>query len=543
MREKFNFDPYLNFKQLADFCHKLTKDYPHLARCSSIGKSQEGRPLLLLTISDFASGEAEDKPAFLMQAHIHSHELAGTPCLLHVARSLVQAHQKGGLLENCAFYILPRINPDGAEKMIEHAGWDRSRQNWSKHPNALKQCDIDGNGLVLQMRRERPDGDWCTHPDDPRAVIRRRADSKGPFYRLYREGVIDNWDGFSSEPDSLFELVDWNRNWGADWKNQGNWGMSSGEFPLSVPEVRALGKFIAERDNLFMAVGYHNGFGHILLPPCSDTIPVDVSDMKVFEKLGKTASGYLGYPWCSTFPGYNYAKEKPYARYGLFDSHLYALKGVFALTIELGTIEHALGLSTESILAHDDAEAYMESEDVRLRCIQFCDKNPKRRKVFHDWKKIKHPQMGELEVGGFDWSVFAVPVKEQLAEICEANYQFIIRAASWRPRIEILESITEEIADACFRVRVKFFNNGELPEFVSEQKLKNPHCHLPLVTLKMGKNVNCLSQKLHRDLKHFSPWAVQECEWFFKGRPSNGVLAELMISAGAAGSAKHTIKI
>ena len=97
------------------------------------------------------------------------------------------------------FYVVPRVNPDGAEAGLADGRFRRSsvRPYPREEPqDGLHRDDVDGDGRVLFMRMPDPNGSWKPHPDDPRLLIARRPDDvSGDFYRVLPEGTIQNWDG------------------------------------------------------------------------------------------------------------------------------------------------------------------------------------------------------------------------------------------------------------------------------------------------------------------------------------------------------------
>src|SRR4030095_1853180 len=82
-------------------------------------------------------------------------------------------------LDTRVFYIVPRVNPDGAEwALADHPKEIRSSTRpypyVEDHIDGLVSGeDIDGDGLILQMRIEDPNGAWKGHPDEPPPLIRR----------------------------------------------------------------------------------------------------------------------------------------------------------------------------------------------------------------------------------------------------------------------------------------------------------------------------------------------------------------------------------
>ena len=72
----------------------------------------------------------------------------------------------------------------------------RSRTDFNdRAPNTIYPEDLNGDGLILNIRQAHPDGDLVADPADSRLLIQRRADSPGPYYRVLPEGLVYDWDG------------------------------------------------------------------------------------------------------------------------------------------------------------------------------------------------------------------------------------------------------------------------------------------------------------------------------------------------------------
>ena len=175
------FRKFFNHTEVVRFLQSLGKARPDLCRIGSLGRSREGRELAIATITDHTSGRADDKPGYLIHGNIHAGEVAGTHAALHTARQLLVDHPKSSILKKITFYIVPRLNPDGAEHVVTTSGRIRSRTEWEEAPNTLVQEDLDGDGRILSMRQVQPDGAWAKDPEDPRLLVKRKADSKEAF--------------------------------------------------------------------------------------------------------------------------------------------------------------------------------------------------------------------------------------------------------------------------------------------------------------------------------------------------------------------------
>lgn len=103
----------------------LARAYPALCRIEEIGRSSEGRSLMALRLRG-CEGD-EDRPALLVTAHIHAIEYIGSYVARAVARCLTAGYGKDvlitGLLDRADVWIVPLLNPDGAERIWRNGGW------------------------------------------------------------------------------------------------------------------------------------------------------------------------------------------------------------------------------------------------------------------------------------------------------------------------------------------------------------------------------------------------------------------------------------
>jgi hypothetical protein len=83
------YDHYHTYEELTRLCRQFEARWPDSCRLSSIGCSREGREIWLLTLTDFATGPPEDKPAYLVYGNIHAIEGTGVHCCLHNAETVL----------------------------------------------------------------------------------------------------------------------------------------------------------------------------------------------------------------------------------------------------------------------------------------------------------------------------------------------------------------------------------------------------------------------------------------------------------------------
>ena len=135
------------------------------------------------------------------------------------------------------------MNPDGVELALRAEDPVYLRSSHAHLPAAraqpgLVERDVDGDGRILCMRIEDPNGAWTVHPDDPRLLVPRRFDDvgPGPFYRLLPEGDVHELDADRVPLAPELQGLDLNRNFPQDWEPEGTQHGSR-----TVPDVRARG--------------------------------------------------------------------------------------------------------------------------------------------------------------------------------------------------------------------------------------------------------------------------------------------------------------
>ena len=90
---------------------------------------------------------------------------------------------------------------DGAERYLTTPYALRSSTRlypYAEERDGLYPEDINGDGLILQMRLKDPNGAWKCSDQDARIMRRRDIDEEGgTYYHLLTEGLIRNYDGFT----------------------------------------------------------------------------------------------------------------------------------------------------------------------------------------------------------------------------------------------------------------------------------------------------------------------------------------------------------
>ncbi len=399
-------DRFLRYDELTAELHALVEEHPSLLAVESIGRSHEGRDVWLVTVTDEATGPHDTKPAHWVDASIHAVELTACVAALHLLDRLVSGHGKDPVvtraLRTRTFYVVPRVNPDGAElALADRPRFVRSsvrRWPWRDGhvPPGLAEGDVDGDGRLLSMRIADPDGGWREHPDEPRLMVRRAFDEPGGpgCYRLLAEGTVTDHDGFTVPTPSDPESLDLNRNFPAGW---GTKVQGSGDYPGSEPETAALLAAVMARPNVCGYNAFHTSGGVLLRPsstrPDSELPPVDIW---TWTELGRRCTELTSYPVHSLYEDFTWDKSKLMS--GAADDWAYDHLGVYSWTTEFWDV---IAVATGE-RAHTGIWVTGPTVEQELGVLRWADEHFPG-EVFVDWYTFDHPQLGPIELGGWDW--------------------------------------------------------------------------------------------------------------------------------------------
>lgn len=469
------FDAFPRYDELTALLRGYAAAYPGLVELRSIGRSHEGREIWLVVLTCRASGADADKPAFWVDGNIHAAELTACTACLYWLHRLVTAYGSDArvtqLLDTRAVYLCPRVNPDGAELALA----DRPRHIRSStrpYPfdepvlQGLTVQDIDGDGRVLTMRVPDPHGGYKKHPDEPRLMVAREpGEFGGDYYRLMPEGRLEHFDGLTVKVNPDREGLDLNRNFPAQWRQEFE-QQGAGPFPGSEPEVRAVLEFVATHPNIGAAVSFHTHSGVILRPmsTCADE-DMPAEDLWVFQRFAAMGEQLTGYPTLSVWHEFRYhPKEIVTGTQDWFYEHL----GALFWTVELWSPNREAGITGYAWI--DWYRDHPVEDDLKL--LAWSDAHCAGL-AYVDWRAFEHPQLGAVEIGGWDklnyWRNPPPPLREREVERFPA---WLEQIALCLPRLELVRAEAQALGADTWRVRLCVANAGWLPACVTQRALE-----------------------------------------------------------------------
>ncbi len=485
---KPRFDKYYRYQDLTRLLRQYVRAYPRLLRLESIGKSHEGRDVWLVTATNFKTGPDTEKPALWVDGNIHASEVAASAAALYHIHTLVTKYgvdrQVTRALDTRAFYIVPRVNPDGAElALADKPKVIRSSTRpypYDEDPvDGLTEEDIDGDGRILLMRIPDPNGAWKRHPKEPRLLVRRDpAETGGKYYRVLPEGRLKHYDGIEIKVREPKEQLDLNRNFPVAWRHESEQS-GAGPYPVSEPEARNLVDFIVRHPNITGVVTFHT-FSGVLLRPYDDrpdeAFPAE--DLWTYQKIGEQGTKMTGYANVAVFHDFRYHPKT--VTTGAFDTWTYDHLGVFAWTVELWSPMKEAGLKGYKYM--DWFREHPLKDDLKL--LRWSD-NKLARKSYVTWYRFNHPQLGPVELGGWDWlHTWTNPPGRLLEREIRPFPNWLVWQALISPRLELHAAEALALGRDTYRVRLVVENTGWLPTYVAkkalERKLRGVVCEIEL---------------------------------------------------------------
>jgi len=450
-------DSYPSFASLCDYMTRVAEAVPHLVSLYTIGESPEGRPLMLAEVTNQGTGPADRKPALWVDGNACGSGLAASVAALALLQRLAADHGRDELvtwlLDTRAFYLLPRMAPDGAEHCLatgEVVGSGRRPAVAQGRRDGLVPGDVNGDGRILQMRIEDPRGQWKASRRDPRLLLRRAPDDRqGPFYRLYREGFLEGSPGGSVGLGCR----------GLDRDLTRNFPGPANPSALSEPESRAVAGFLRSRPNVGVGLSLRDSEGRVFTPHLGSA---PEEDRTLLRLVGQRAAEITGSPLVDdSAPG------------DLVD-WMYGELGLVCLRSSLWSLPRMAGLE------HCPVDP---SEGELLAILRWLDRE-RGGSGFRPWTLCQHPQLGPVEVGGWDlvntW--LNPPPGEPLAEQCRRNVELALSLAGCLPHLvaggreeqvgwaDAREGADEDLAIPVplRKIVLEICNEGYLPTWITQ---------------------------------------------------------------------------
>lgn len=465
------FDRYYNYEDVVKALEVLHAAYPEMTKLESLGVSEEGRKIYVLTINNPKTGAALEKPGVWVDGNIHGNEIqAGEVCLYYANMLLTKygTNEKiTKVVDRNVHYIVPVVNVDGRAHFFNDANTPSSSRSLRVPKDDDNDGlfdedgpdDLDGDGNICQMRIKDPNGAYKADSEDPRIMVRVKPGEKGEYTLLGYEGIDNDGDGRFNEDSEGY--LDPNRNWGYHWMPP-YVQSGAGNFPFSGVGMKAINDYVAKHPNIIMNFAFHNNGGMWLRVPSEKSIQIPASDIASYDVVGKEA--------IKITPGYVYMPSYDlYPTYGDTDGQFFFVFGSYSLVGELfqeetQTYSEAKKTPPTGEQSQSGRADRTESEREQLK---FND-NVTQGELYKDWKPFKHPAYGDIEIGGWVKMSSRLPHPFMLPELVHRNASVVLLAADNTPEISMEVFEVKDLGKNLHKVRVRLKNEKGLASMTAQ---------------------------------------------------------------------------
>lgn len=561
---EMDFSHYHKYAEVVEFLKKWEKDYPQLVELYSVGPTFEGRDIWQITITNKATGKDTDKPAIFLEGNRHSGEVTAAESALyfawHVLSNYGQDAEITRLVDTRALYVKIKNNPDGSELYLNTAQTNRSsvRPHDSDGDGLLDEDpaeDLDGDGFIFQMRKkvEGGKGEYVIDPDDKSGRLMKRVGKGKGDYLVYSEGMDNDGDGKYNE-DGIGGL-DLHRNYPENWRpepgldktERGLTQMGAGAYPLSEPETRAVFLFLLQHPNVSIGQTMDTEVPMHLRPPSTSRseesmIPEDLAFYRHFDEQGKKITGYP-YAGDVYWDFANIERDEWHD-----DDEEREIKGwpLFGHSPDFGYFYYGSIWYGDELWSGGKVVDY--NKDGRITPPEILRWNDEALggKGFKSWVKYAHPQLGEVEIGGFNPKFFRQnPPVEFLEEWAKKEALFNLFLAKSLPLVKIVSVDVRPVKKepGLYEVSAVFTNEGVLPtalEMAKRVKIVSPdRAEIAF----QDQDIELADGKRKVDLGNLKSGEKKEVRWQIKPVKKEGAEVEISILSTRGGVEKKRVKI
>lgn len=569
---------YSTPQELNAIIKALNRANPDLTTIHNIGQSPGGRELLVLEINPNIGDKTHRIPAVFIVGNLEGTVPIASQAAIFLIYKLINEEAAN---KDLAWYILVNGNPDGAarffSKPVFAGGWNESPHN-DDMDDAFDEDgpnDLDGNGIITQMRVKDPGGNWIPSEDDPRLM--RRADpvkgEKG-IYKLYTEGTDQDGDGQYNEdgPGGTDISITFPHLFKPFAARGGDW-------PGSEPETFAIMKFVMDHPEIAMTVTL-GSTNMCLQPPAGGRKgAVDLSKIKVPERYARSfgvdpeatytlqeimdilrpimppgteiteamISSMLGLgavvnPLEEDLKFYREISERykeflkqnkldgkrlkpPQPKDASFELWSYYHLGVPTFSMDFWTLPEAdEEMADESGKVQPEQDANTRKKmpesrgtwagDPKMKALLSFSDSVLQGKGFVEWTSFKHPTLGDAEIGGAVPYTDSTPPPEMIEELIQGQVPWIFDLAAKLPRVKISKTDVAAKGSGVYELTVWIHNAGELPLPTAMGK-RNRHVGPIVITLD-GSDLVFISGRKRMALSGIDAMKSQKLTWLVR---------------------------
>jgi hypothetical protein len=161
---------------------------------------------------------------------------------------------------------------------------------------------------------------------------------------------------------------------------------------------------------------------------------------------------------------------------------------------------------------------------------------------FVAWQPFKHPELGDVEIGGFRPYVYSNPPAARIAELGKTHVEFVTYLSSVFPKVAIVSTTVKSLGAGLFRIKAEVENSGLLPTS-SAQGVRSRSVKPTMVQLGVAPDdIVSGAPKTNFFPALAGSGRRQSYEWIVKGKPGSTITLKAVAQKGGTAAATLTLK-
>ena len=468
-------DRYWDYPEIQRWCQDLVQASPDWIQLQTLGLTEHGNPILLLIFGC----NPKETPMFWLDAGTHAAEWTGVMAAIYAMSSWyeeLQTEEGKEWFRNNSIAVLPCMCPDGYQHLREGGHFVRSTLR--KAPSGVERIgldpqDINRDGQIRWMRWKHPAGPYCSDATAPMGIRKRSLqDNPNDAFFLTQEGMFLEWDGTSWKQAPLKNGLDLNRNFPVQWNPFSMFGMDGGIYPLSERESRLATEALTNLPRVCAVLSNHTYTGALLTQPYHPDPVLCDGDIQLMQEFAEQAVVGTDYRVIKVHPDFAYDPKKRII--GVWADFVSSTLGIPGYTLELWNPFHWAGIDMSdpaSFFGHPDPNI------IQALMKKACSEG------FSEWTEFEHPQLGSVEIGGFQYlTTIRNPPEALLQAECEKGLCVANNMRAALPKIRVSYNI-QKLSDELYTLSIILENQGFLSTVGTQRAFDLNLCPRPSVQI------------------------------------------------------------
>lgn len=135
--------------------------------------------------------------------------------------------------------------------------------------------------------------------------------------------------------------------------------------------------------------------------------------------------------------------------------------------------------------------------------------------LFRDWRPFDHPQLGPVEIGGWDYVLWSNPPPGELEDLGGRCTDLVLRHLSQLPALA-LEATSLSLGSGLHKVSLSMRNVGAVPTYGTRRALHVHPAPQLMVVVEANEPMEFVIGSPRMQVGHLAPHQEQRLEWVLR---------------------------